>query len=118
MTEISEHLRGPWKAVLATTDGFVYPSVAEAIETLGEEEEVQISVVRGSAAPNDRNGTTGVLHRLPGTVHAGDVAYEVDAYLVDPDDESLGAHARYEQAKAMAAGLNATAGLSSNEQGE
>jgi hypothetical protein len=107
MPEISEHLRGPWLAVLADNHGFVYPTVEEAIESLGEEEEVQISVVRGTALPNDRNWTTGVLERLPGSHHSGDVACEIDAYLVDPDDESIGARARYEQAKAMAAGLNA-----------
>jgi hypothetical protein len=103
-TEPSEHLRGPWQAVLAEEDGTVYPTVEEAIEYLGHDGEVQISVVRGTAAPTGHDGT---LARLPGTVNAGDVACETDAYLVDEDDESLGAHARFEQAKAMADGLNA-----------
>lgn len=101
-------LRGPWIAVLAENDGFVYPSVADAIESLGEDEEVEIAVVRGTAMPNDRDGTTGVLLRRPGSCHCGDIAYEIECYLVD-DDESVGAAARYAQAQAMAAGLNAAA---------
>jgi hypothetical protein len=105
---------GPWLPVLADDDGFVYPTVKDAVEALGEGEEVRISVVRGTATPTDRNGTTGVLLRLPGSYHAGDVACDVEAFLVDPDDESTGAHARYEQAKAMAAGLNAARGHCQN----
>ncbi|MFC7276250.1 hypothetical protein ACFQS1_19835 [Paractinoplanes rhizophilus] len=45
---------------------------------------------------------------LPGSYQSGDVAYELDdVWLVDPDDPSVGAEARFIQAKAMAAGLNA-----------
>lgn len=109
MTNISEHLTGPWRAVLHDTDGFVWPSVDEAIEDHGDDEEVTVAVVRGSALPNDRDGTTGVLLRMPGHRLSGDVAHEVDCYLVDPDDESTGAAARFAQAQAMAAGLNAAA---------
>jgi hypothetical protein len=94
----------PWVAVLADLDGTVYPTVEEAIKHLGEDGEVQISVVRGTAAPT---GHDGGLLSMPGSWHLGDVACDTDAYLVDPDDESIGARARYEQAKAMAAGLNA-----------
>lgn len=113
-TPPSGWMRGPWIAALADRDGFVYPTVKDAIEALGEDEEVRITVVRGSAVPTDRNGTTGVLLRLPGSYFAGDIGYETDAYLVDPDDESLGAHARYEQAKAMVAGLNTARGWCGN----
>jgi hypothetical protein len=105
VNEINEHLRGPWLAVLSDDSGFVYPTVDDAIDTLGEEEEVDIAVVRGSAMPNDRNGTTGVLLRRPGSVMSGDVAYEIECYLVD-GDSSVSAAARYAQAQAMAAGLN------------
>jgi hypothetical protein len=101
-TELAEHLRGTGVAVLADDDGSVYSSVEDAIESLGEDGEVQISVVRGSAAPDNRSG-------LPETFRVGDVASDVEAYLVDPDDQTVGAVARFEQAKAMAAGLNAAA---------
>lgn len=107
-------MAGPWLPVLADNDGFAYPTVQQAIEDLSEEEEVRILVVRDTAVPTDRSGTTGVLLRLPGTYNGGDVAYEIGAYLVDPDDVSLGAHARYEQAKAMAAGLNTARGRCQN----
>lgn len=98
----AEHLRGPWMAVLSDTDGTVYPTVAAAIENLGEEEEVEIAVVRGTAAPTDGE--------RPGRHACGDAAYEIECYLIDPDDPSVGAEARYAQAQAMAAGLNAAAG--------
>lgn len=110
MTGINEHLCGPWVAILSDDSGFVFPTVEDAIESLGGEEEVEIAVVRGSAMPNDRDGTTGVLLRRPGSVMSGDVAYEIECYLIDPDDPSVGADARYAQAQAMAAGLNAAAG--------
>lgn len=103
---IKEALRGPWLAVLSDRSGFVFDSVEDARESV-EDEEVTIAVVRGSCMPNDRNGTTGVLLRLPGSYQTGDRAYEVEAYIDDPDDASIGADARYAQARAMAAGLNA-----------
>lgn len=108
MANASEHLRGPWLVVIADRDGFAHPTVDEAIKALGEDGEVMISVVRGTAAPTGQSP--------PLTFNLGDIAHEVDALLVDPGDESLGAHARVEQAKAMAAGLNA-AGQSTNEPG-
>jgi hypothetical protein len=106
--QINEHLRGPWVAVLTDRSGFVYESVAVAVEDLGEDydEEVEISVRRGSAAPADRFGNL----RTPGSYSTGDLAYETEAYLVDPGDASVGAEARYVQAQAMAAGLNAAGG--------
>lgn len=102
-------LAGPWLAVLSDRYGFVYDCVEDARES-AEDGEVSISVVRDSAMPSDRGGTTGVLLRLPGSYHSGDKAYELDdVYLDDPDDQSIAAAARFEQAKAMAAGLNAAA---------
>lgn len=91
-----------WVAVLADMNGFTYATVAEAIEALGEEDEVEIRVeiriVRGTAAPHEG--------RLPGSYQSGDLAAETYSYLVDPDDASVGAEVRYAQAQAMAAGLN------------
>lgn len=101
-------LTGPWLAVVADRYGFVYDSVADAKDS-AEDDEVKISVVRGTAMPNDRNGTTGVLLRLPGSHDSGDVAYELDDVYLDDEDESVAADARYAQAQAMAAGLNAAA---------
>lgn len=101
------HLAGPWQAVLATRDGFVLDSIEEAIEDFGEDEEVRITIVRDTAVPTDRNGTTGDVLRLPGSYKSGDMIFELEAYLTDPDDESMGAAARWAQAQAMCAGLNA-----------
>jgi hypothetical protein len=97
-----DHLRGPWQAVISAR-GDAYDGVRTALIELGEEGEVDISVRRGSAAPDDGC--------LPGSYHTGDVAYELEyVYLVDPDDPSVGAEARFAQAQAMAAGLNAAGG--------
>lgn len=102
----AEALAGPWQAVLADRYGNVYPSVAAALEEAEDpDEEVLISVVRGTATPTDRGGD---LH-APGTHHSGDVVFEIEAYLED-DDPSVGAEARFAQAEAMAAGLNAAGG--------
>lgn len=98
-----EALRGPWQAILtAGTD--TWDNYADALEDFGSDydEEVEISVVRGTAAPEEG----GRAARSP---HSGDVAYVVECYLVDDDDPSCGAEARMAQAVAMAAGLNAAA---------
>lgn len=94
-----------WLAVLADRDGFVYPTFAQARADLDDDAEMTISVVRGTALPVDDDLGDG-LRACSGPYNAGDVAYEIDAYLVDPDDESEGAAVRYAQAQAMAAGLN------------
>ncbi len=100
----SDHLRGPWQAVLAECHGDVYASVAEAIHELGEDfdEELTVSVVRGTAAPTH--------DQMPGSWRSADRIFELEVWLVDPDDEGCGAEARFAQAQAMAAGLNAAGG--------
>jgi hypothetical protein len=105
----SVHLAGPWQAVLAESDGFVYDSVADALENAEDPEgEFTVTVVRGSAMPNDRSGCR---LRLPGSFLSGDKAYELDDVYLDGDgDESVSAVARFAQAQAMAAGLNAAGG--------
>jgi hypothetical protein len=102
----AEALAGPWLAVLADRWGYVYDSVDDARANVEDpDDEVKVTVVRGTAVPNDRDG---LRLRLPGSCHSGDVAYELDdVYLDDPDDPSIGAEVRLEQAQAMAAGLNA-----------
>jgi len=106
---MTDHLQGPWTAVLADRSGFVYESVEDARENIDDpDDEVTITVVRGTALPDDRSGCR---LRLPGSLHCGDQAYALDdVYLNDPDDPSVGADARYAQAQAMAAGLNAAGG--------
>jgi hypothetical protein len=97
----AEHLRGPWQAVIACA-GDAYDSVRTARIELGMDGEVDISVRRGSAAPDDG--------WLPGIHQTGDVAYELEYVPLTPDgDESVAAEARFAQAQAMAAGLNAAA---------
>ncbi|WP_431977622.1 hypothetical protein [Micromonospora haikouensis] len=103
-------LRGPWLAVLADRHGTVYPTYAEATRRLPDDAEMTIRVVRGDAMPVDDPDGEG-MHLSDDSFHYGDQAYEIDAWLVDPDDESVGAQARYAQAQAMADGLNAAGGI-------
>ncbi len=108
MTDQQTALTGPWTAVLADRHGFVYATFALALDDLGadHDEEMEISVRRGSAAPVEQHGNL----RNPGSYSSGDLAYELDdVWLVDPDDPSIGAEARYAQAVAMATGLNMAA---------
>ena len=98
---MSNHLNGPWQAVISS-HGDAYDSVRTALIELGEDGEVDVSVRRGSAAPEHGY--------LPGSHKTGDVAYEIEGvYLTDDGDPSGSAEARWVQAQAMAAGLNAAA---------
>jgi hypothetical protein len=100
MSGISEHLRGPWKAILAQG-----PDVLEGTDPLGELDpgnEVDISIRRESALP-DSDGF------LPGTCFSGDVIELWDDLYVEDGDPATSADARWAQAQAMAAGLNAAA---------
>ena len=81
-----------WQAVLADECGYIYGGVIEAMEFLDEDAEVRIRVVRGTAVPQDRDGEV----RLPGSYKGGDVASEIECYLVD-DDESVSAAVRFAQ---------------------
>jgi hypothetical protein len=102
-------LRGPWLAVLADRDGFVYESIDEARENFDEADEFRVSIVRGTAMPSkplDEDDTP----RLPGSYSSGDQIFELDYLYLDGDgDLSVSAGARFAQAQAMAAGLNAAA---------
>jgi hypothetical protein len=103
----AEHLTGPWMAVLNDCYGFVYESVADARENAEDPDgdAFQISVRRGTAAATRPAGDRS---RLPGSYHEGDLAYELDdVWLTDEDEPSIAAEARFAQAQAMAAGLNA-----------
>ncbi|GAA2623857.1 hypothetical protein GCM10010399_63930 [Dactylosporangium fulvum] len=103
----AEALAGPWQAVLADRYGYAYQDVTDARKNIADpDDEVRITIVRGTALPNNRSGDE---LRLPGSYQSGDQIFEIDAYLED-EDPSIGAEVRFEQAKAMAAGLNAAAG--------
>lgn len=97
-------LRGPWVAVITDSHGEVYPDLATAVLEMGAEGSVDIAVVRGTAAPDPNVIGAG----MPGSYASGDVLYEIeDVYLDDPDDPSVGAEHRWEQARTVADALNA-----------
>lgn len=101
----AEHLRGPWAAVISRR-GKAYPDVRTARIELGDNGEVDISVRRGTARPHEDDDGY-----LPGSYATGDLAYELSfVYLTDDGDPSVAAEARFAQAQAMAAGLNAAGG--------
>lgn len=98
MPEINEHLRGPWKAILSQ-----HGDVLEGPDPLGGldvGDEVDISIRRGSALPDE-------FGSLPGTCFTGDVIDLWDDLYVEDGDDSTSADARWSQAQAMADGLNA-----------
>lgn len=95
-------LAGPWSALISHR-GESYDSIRTALIELGERGEVDISVRRGTALPHEDDDGY-----LPGTYATGDVAYELDFVPLTPDDDpATSAEARFVQAQAMAAGLNA-----------
>lgn len=98
MSEISKHLRGPWVAAMYGSDGFCETDPADLMDSFAT-----VAVVRGSAAPTERDGGL----RMPGVYAPGDVLYEVDDDIDDDDDAGTGLGARWEQAQAVAAALNA-----------
>ena len=106
---MSAHLSGPWSAYIAEDDGFVYDSIDDVRENAEDPEgEFTIVIVRGSALPDDRSG---IRLRLPGSCMVGDTAHEMDDVYLDEEDASVGLEARWAQAQAMAAGLNAAVTL-------
>lgn len=96
---------GPWLAVLADRHGDIYPTFTEAAEVLPDDAEMMIRIVRGTALPVADEFGDGL--RVATEYNVGDLAYETDAYLTDPDDLSQGAKVLYARAQAMAEGLNA-----------
>lgn len=96
-----EALNGPWESVLTDNSGWeINPEYLDDYEP----DDVRISIVRGTAAPA-ASGPVGA-RRLPGT-------YNSDDHLIEFDDfEDLDeVRARWVQAQAMAAGLNAAVGV-------
>ena len=105
MTDVNptvEALRGPWRAVLADEYGFVLDNLDDS----SPDDEVRISIRRGSALPTERHDNL----RLPGTCLSGDVIDLWDCIYVEDGDPSTDAPARWTQAQAMADGLNAAGG--------
>lgn len=97
---VAEALRGPWRAILAQT-GDVVPD--DELGALDASDEVDISIRRGSALPDDEG-------RLPGTCYSADVIELWEDLYVEDGDPGTSADARWAQAQAMAAGLNAAYG--------
>lgn len=100
----AEALAGPWQAVLADRFGEVM-TIDEFDEWQVDPDDVKVVIVRGTAVPTDRHDT-GEL-RLPGSWRSDDRLVEFDDF-----EEPEEVEARWAQAQAMAAGLNA-AGASS-----
>jgi hypothetical protein len=98
------HLSGPWQAVLSHR-GESYPDMRTAQIELGENGEVDISVRRGTALAHEDD-----YPYLPSSYNSGDVAYKLDGIYFSDGDPSTDAEARWAQAQAMAAGLNAAGG--------
>jgi hypothetical protein len=97
-TTTANALRGPWTAVLSTRGDIV-----DDLTELLPDAEVDISIRRGSARPDDDG-------YLSGTCYSGDVIRLWENLYVEDGDPSTDAAARWVQAQAMAAGLNAGQG--------
>jgi hypothetical protein len=97
----SDYLRGPWLAVLSM--GGEILDRTQTFDTLNPGDGVEISIRRGTALP-DEDGY------LPGTCKSGDVIELWQDLYVEDGDPSTDAPARWAQAQAMAAGLNAAGG--------
>jgi hypothetical protein len=92
----AEALAGPWVAVLAARDGWLV--VVDDEED--DPKDVQIVIVRRSAAPVDHYGTD----RLPGSYASPDHLVRFDDF-----EDWVEVRTRWVQAQAMVAGLNAAA---------
>jgi len=96
----AEHLRGPWKAVLSLHGEVIGGD--DPFAELIPSDEVDISIRRGTALPDKDDEDS-----LPRTCRSGDVIDLWDDLYVEDGDPSTDAAARWAQAQAMAAGLNA-----------
>ncbi|MFI7608847.1 hypothetical protein ACIBTV_27555 [Micromonospora sp. NPDC049366] len=97
-TTTTETAAGTWTALIVH-EGWVLADLAD----LDASDEVNVTIVRGSALP-DAEG------HMAGTYRPADVAFTAEDVYVDGEgDPDAAAPAVYERAKAMAAGLNAAA---------
>ncbi|MEU8158157.1 hypothetical protein AB0B94_31265 [Micromonospora sp. NPDC048986] len=103
MPAAGEHLRGPWRAIVADDHGFILDS----LDDLNGDDEVKISIRRGSALPTAGDDSDDDDERLPGSCSSGDLIELWDHLYVEDGDPSTDAPARWVQAQAMADGLNA-----------
>lgn len=100
--DVTAALRGPWQAVLTCSNN--YAQAIASLDEVGPDDEVNISIRRATARP-DRSGF------LPAVPDPDDVIELWDDLMVEDED----APARWPQAQAMAAGLNAAAAGPSDE---
>lgn len=107
---LTEFLTGPWVAVLADHHGYIYESFTDALAEFGEnhDHEMKVCIVRGTALPSAPSEDD--VPQLPWSYLSADKVFELEPWLVDPDDAGTGAEARFAQAQAMATGLNAAGG--------
>jgi hypothetical protein len=96
-TATADALRGPWKAVMSSHGDIVN------LPELAPDDEVDISIRRATALPVKEDDDT----CLPGTCNSGDLIRLWENLYVEEVDPSTDAAARWAQAQAMAAGLNA-----------
>lgn len=102
---------GPWQAVIGDRYGNIL-TPEELADDDFDLDDVEIAIVRGSAAPVEEAGE----FRRPGSYQTDDLLVEFtsDDFEGDTDDEVRAAiSVKLTQAQAMVAGLNAAAGVPS-----
>lgn len=105
---MSDHLRGPWKAVItdeSRTVAWFDLEGATAKATFADDVFI-VAIVRDSGLPA---GDGPAFTPQPAWFEA-DMAHEIECPLIDDADERLSLKSRWAQAQAMAAGLNAAGG--------
>lgn len=98
MTEISDAIRGPWVAVLSDQYG-EETELGEFLDEGNFEFQPEIRVVRRAAVPVDGH--------LPASYTNDDLLYKIDD--LDQVDDAAELAMCWEQARAVAAGLNIVA---------
>lgn len=95
-------ITGPWQTAILDGFGTSQPDITTVRTLHGDDTGVDIAVIRTSTA-SDYTAARAII---------GDVAAEqIECWLDEPDDESINADTRWDQARAMAAGLNLAAAL-------
>ncbi|WP_250029697.1 hypothetical protein [Paractinoplanes maris] len=96
----TNHLSGPWRAVLVADEDGNGRFEVENFDYMTGSDEVDISIRRGTALPD-------VDGNLPVSYRSGDIIELWEGLYVEDGDPSTDGPARWAQAQAMAAGLNA-----------
>lgn len=110
MTDAANHLTGPWRAVIYDENrsaAYLDYSTAASSAHFADDGFI-VAIVRDSAMPEGE----GPAFKPPAAFFDVDLAHEIECALHDPVHEELSLERRWEQARAMAAGLNAAGGES------